>query len=135
MLDDPEATVRRAAATALGRIGDSTATPPLLKSLDDPDVRHNAIASLGEVGDPSAILRLVEIAENGGWLERPPALYALFLMPDEYAQSTARRLLARQSFSSRRAVRSAVRKFKKRRGRRYHHRLFGRGGQSAGAAG
>ena len=123
LLDDPNDIVRRAAATALGRIGDPRATPSLLKSLDDPVVRHNAIASLGEIGDVSAIPRLVEIGENGGWLERPPALYALFLMPDEHAQSTARRLLARQSFSSRRAIRSAARKFEKRRGRRYRHRL------------
>lgn len=61
--------VRRAAATALGRIGDSRGLDPLLAALADRNigVQEAAATALGEIGDPRALMPLVsalKIADN-----------------------------------------------------------------------
>jgi len=59
---------RAAAAAALGRIGDSRATPTLVAVVSDFDnaisVRHAAAAALGSVGDHSTLPELRELAEK-----------------------------------------------------------------------
>jgi HEAT repeat protein len=136
LLNDADETVRTAAATALGKIGDPRAVSRLLEAINDPhpSVRARVIGSLGEIGAEAAIPRLIEIAETGGWFfERAPALYALSLIPHEDAQRTAELLLARERFLRRRSVRTAARKFEKRRGRRNRRRHWFRSAQpSAG---
>ncbi len=59
----PEPMVRRRAALAVGRIGDSTGTPLLLQLLEDPAtvVRDDAAFALGLVGDQSAVPALREL--------------------------------------------------------------------------
>jgi HEAT repeat protein len=46
---------------ALGRLGDSSAVPALIASLDDPDpmVRAAAIAALGTIKDRDAVIPLI----------------------------------------------------------------------------
>ncbi|MCY2960551.1 MAG: HEAT repeat domain-containing protein [Planctomycetota bacterium] len=63
----PDATVRGAAAIALGQSAGRDAVAPLLKLLDDPsqDVRHRAILALGATGEPSAAMVLLRIARTG----------------------------------------------------------------------
>ena len=57
--------VRRAAARALGWIGDPRGTPFLRSALDDePSVQHMAIESLGRVSTPEAILTLLNLASG-----------------------------------------------------------------------
>jgi hypothetical protein len=54
--------VRRAAAEALGKLGDPQAVPPLIKALGDSDrdVRFAAAWALGKLGDPQAIPALIQ---------------------------------------------------------------------------
>jgi putative membrane-bound dehydrogenase-like protein len=57
LLKDQSAQNRRAAAEALGRIGDRAAVPALLDALADPNDRvleHSLIYALIEIGDPAA---------------------------------------------------------------------------------
>ena len=58
----PDSIVRRTAALAAGRIGDSRATPQLLQLLDQPDstVRVMAAFGLGLVGDSAALEPLIQ---------------------------------------------------------------------------
>ena len=55
-LKDPEAEVRRAAAFALGLMGNAEGAPALLAALDDQDAatRGRASEALGRIGQPSA---------------------------------------------------------------------------------
>lgn len=53
LLNDPQADVRRTAAVALGRLGRSEATAPLVERLRDPDpaVRRHSAWALGNLGE------------------------------------------------------------------------------------
>ncbi len=54
LLDDPEPTVRAAAATALARLHDDRAVPPLRRALDDPNepqVTKALVRAVAQVGD------------------------------------------------------------------------------------
>lgn len=56
-LNDPEASIRRESATALGRIGSVEAVPALLKALgaqNDPFLEHSLIYALIQIGEPKA---------------------------------------------------------------------------------
>jgi len=57
--------VRRAACTALGKIGDPAAVPELIQCLEDADwsVRSAACTALGQIGDPAAVPALRVHAE------------------------------------------------------------------------
>jgi len=61
-LGDSDRNVRRAAAAALGAIGDPHAVPALIKALGDRDlyVRRAAAGALGAIGDPQAVPALIQ---------------------------------------------------------------------------
>jgi bilin biosynthesis protein len=65
-LTDPEPIIRVEAASALGQINYSPATPHLLLALQDSDteVRKAAISSLGKLGDPSVLAPLKALLED-----------------------------------------------------------------------
>jgi phycocyanobilin lyase alpha subunit len=58
--------LRRNAARALGKLGDRRVVPALVQSLECTDfyVREAAVQSLEKLGEPSGILRLVELLNN-----------------------------------------------------------------------
>ena len=53
--------VRRSAAVALGRIGDSRATSALVNTLDDESLAIDAVMALGQIGDPNAVDGLLKL--------------------------------------------------------------------------
>ena len=53
--------VRRSAAVALGRIGDSSATASLVNALTDEPVTVDAANALGQIGDPEAVDGLLNL--------------------------------------------------------------------------
>ncbi len=67
-LGDRAAGVRKAAAAALGSIGDASAIAALCKATEDRDfgVRMSALSALGEIGHPSALPALRKALENRG---------------------------------------------------------------------
>jgi HEAT repeat protein len=56
--------VRRSAAVALGRLGDSRATSALVKTLDDEALAIEAANALAEIGDPEAVDGLLNLLGN-----------------------------------------------------------------------
>ncbi len=93
LLEDGDWSVRRAAAEALGQIGDAAAVEPLVQALKDSDwsVRSAAAVALSNVGDPTSVDALLE------------ALAA----PDEFIRSATVIALAR--IGSARAMKALVR--------------------------
>lgn len=80
LLNDPEWSVRRAAAEALGLIGTSDATDALLSTFaddSDEDVRAAAASALGVIGDEKAIAPLVDSLETAEWTVRRAVSQAL----------------------------------------------------------
>lgn len=65
-LQDQDASVRREAAEALGKLGSAQAVPVLVKTLRDQDsaVRLSTIEALGKIGDPKAVPGLTEALES-----------------------------------------------------------------------
>jgi HEAT repeat protein len=53
--------VRRSAAVALGRIGDSRATSALVNTLSDKSLAIDAVIALGQIGDPNAVDGLLKL--------------------------------------------------------------------------
>ncbi|MGH9971629.1 MAG: HEAT repeat domain-containing protein [Pyrinomonadaceae bacterium] len=58
--------LRAAAATKLGRVGNTRAAPHLMAALHDsaPEVRKAAVESLGQLGDPAAVWALNDLASR-----------------------------------------------------------------------
>jgi hypothetical protein len=91
--------VRRSAARALGRLGDTRAVEPLIERLVDGnwDVRRAAAAALGRLGDKSAVEPLIERLKeqmvegyikalgSSGWFYRREAADALGKLGDKRA--------------------------------------------------
>ena len=71
--------VRRAAATALGQLGDPRAVNPLIRALNDSDsgVRGAAATALGQLGDTRAVNPLITVIQNDEWSVREAAVAAL----------------------------------------------------------
>jgi HEAT repeat protein len=69
--------VRRSAAVALGRIGDSTATPALINTLSDGSLAIDAANALGQIGDPRALDGLLVLLGNDDASVRQAAVSAL----------------------------------------------------------
>jgi HEAT repeat protein len=78
-LSDPEPTIRRAAATALGKSKAVQAVDPLIGLLkdDEPSVRKAAARSLGRIGDKRAADRLLTAANGSDDLAYAVAAYRL----------------------------------------------------------
>jgi len=80
--------VRRRAADALGKIGDSQAIPELLKLVEDSDsstVRSSAADALGKIGDSQAIPGLLKLVEDSDFSVRRRAADALGQIGDSQA--------------------------------------------------
>ena len=69
--------VRRSAAVALGRIGDSTAAPALINTLSDESLAIDATNALGQIGDPQAVDGLLNLIANDDASVRQAAVSAL----------------------------------------------------------
>jgi HEAT repeat protein len=69
--------VRRSAVVALGRIGDSSATPALVNKLGDRFLAIDAANALGEIGDPRAVDGLLKLIGNEDASIRQAAVAAL----------------------------------------------------------
>jgi HEAT repeat protein len=69
--------VRRSAAVALGRIGDSTATTTLINTLNDESLVIDAANALGQIGDPRALDGLLALLGNGDASVRQAAVSGL----------------------------------------------------------
>lgn len=69
--------VRRSAAVALGRIGDSNATPALLNALDDESLSIDAANALGQIGDPRSVDGLLNLLGDSDASVRQAAVSAL----------------------------------------------------------
>ena len=74
---DPK--IRRAAAVALGKLGDARAVPELIKALNDPDdkVRRSTVVALGRIGDPRALNPLSKALDDENEQVRQSASVAL----------------------------------------------------------
>ena len=82
-LHDPSPRVRRQAASALGRLGDTAAVPELLHQLElHPDlVEEETVRALGQLGDISAIPELVNLLQSPRPLLRRSAARAIAKIP------------------------------------------------------
>ncbi|HEX5873266.1 MAG TPA: HEAT repeat domain-containing protein [Pyrinomonadaceae bacterium] len=69
--------VRRSAAVALGRIGDSNATPALVDVLSDESLAIDAANALGQIGDPRAVDGLLNLIGSEDASIRQAAVSAL----------------------------------------------------------
>jgi energy-coupling factor transporter ATP-binding protein EcfA2 len=75
VLKDEDWRIRRAAAEALGQIGDPQATPALIQALQDEEwlVRQAAAEALGQIGDPQATPALIQALQDKEWVVREAA--------------------------------------------------------------
>jgi HEAT repeat protein len=69
--------VRRSAVVALGRIGDSSATPALVNTLSDESLAIDAANALGQIGDPSSVDGLLNLIGDDDASTRQAAVSAL----------------------------------------------------------
>lgn len=77
-LKDPNANVRASAAEALGHLRAREAVPELIALLQDDEwVAFSAVAALAEIGDPSALQPLLDLAQGGREALRYAALEAI----------------------------------------------------------
>lgn len=78
--------VRLAAASALGKVGDSQAVDSLIDALDDqPVVKEVVVLSLGDIGDPRAVTPLINTLEDNNWEIRSSTAKALGKIGDRRA--------------------------------------------------
>lgn len=87
LLSDPDPTIRRRAALAVGRVGLVEGVQPLLPLLKDadPDVRQMAAFGLGLIGDRSASPVLQDVLADTSYVVRGRAAEALGLIGDTAA--------------------------------------------------
>lgn len=78
-MKDESKYVREQAADALGKIGDTRATGPLIAALEDKesDVRAKAARALGKIGDKRAVEPLIAALEDERSYVRKQAAEAL----------------------------------------------------------
>jgi HEAT repeat protein len=86
-LKDGSVIARRNAATALGKIKDSSAAEPLIAVLKDEDliVRRNAATALGQIQDPRAVESLITALRDKSPIVRRNAAIALGQIKDANA--------------------------------------------------
>ena len=88
LVQHSDSSVRRRAADALGKIGDSQAIPELLKLVEDSDssvVRSSAADALGKIGDSQAIPGLLKLVQHSDSSVRWRAADALGKIGDSQA--------------------------------------------------
>jgi HEAT repeat protein len=86
--------IRLAAASALGRIGDSSAVDPLIGALDDDKgVKEVVVLSLGEIGDARAVEPLIDTLADENWEVQGSAAKALGKIGDDRAVQPLTNLL------------------------------------------
>ena len=79
--------VRRSAAVALGRIGDSRATTALVNTLGDQSLAIDAVNALGQIGDPNAVDGLLNLIGSEDASIRQAAVGAVnSVMPPSMSQ-------------------------------------------------
>ncbi|HKR10848.1 MAG TPA: HEAT repeat domain-containing protein [Pyrinomonadaceae bacterium] len=76
-LSSEDLEIRRSAAVALGRIGDSAATPPLINILGEESLAVDAANALGQIGDAEASDGLLNLIGSGDASIRQAAISAL----------------------------------------------------------
>ncbi len=76
-LESEDLEVRRSAVIALGRIGDSKATPALVETLTEDSLAVEGANALGRIGDPQALDGLVNLIGNTDASIRQAAVSAL----------------------------------------------------------
>ena len=76
-LDAEDLEVRRSAVVALGRIGDSRATPALVNTLREESLAIDAANALARIGDPRAADELLKLLHNEDAATRQAAVSAL----------------------------------------------------------
>lgn len=86
-LKNHDSSIRRNAATALGRLKDARASAPLLNALEDEDhyVRKSAARALGQLKDPIAVEPLIAALRDKYYLVREEAALALGKLGDTRA--------------------------------------------------
>ena len=102
--------MRRAAAEALGNIGDPPALPALLQALQDEDggVRRAAAEALGNIGDPQALPALTQaLQDKDGWVRRAAVKALKQLLPASLPQGEKERRAWQERL---RAIRRAARR-------------------------
>lgn len=97
LLRHPEPGIRRRAALAAGRIGDTALVPGLLDLMNDQEVevRKMAAFALGLVGDPAAVERLVASLADSDPLVRGRAAEALGRIGDRRAAADIARFVTK----------------------------------------
>jgi len=91
---DAESTVREAAATAYGEIGDARALAWLSQAAsEDPDrgVREAAVAAMGAIGDPMAVDALLLLVTEGPPQVRRRAVAAITVFDDPRVEPALQR--------------------------------------------
>jgi HEAT repeat protein len=109
-LRDPYGMVGKAAAGALGQIGDRAAVEPLIAAFDDKDknVRQAAALALGQIGDPRAIEPLSAAIQDRKKLMWEAAAGALGQIRDPRVVDPLIAALADEKWSARKAAAGAL---------------------------
>ncbi len=143
--NDVDREVRKAAAYALGLVGDPSAVGALLETLEDasehPETRGMAAEALASIGDPSAVAPLVEALGDPAVEVRFWAAFALGELADEAAIPALRGAaeVDRDSVCAQGSVGSeaedAVRRIRERRAESFSRERLGDRGEEDGLAG
>ena len=104
--------VRDAAVAALARVGGEKATAAVVSLLSDPapDVRRSAVRAAGEIGDRSAVPKLIDAMNSPD--ARTDAITALARMPDARATHVYLEGLASNDFTLREKCKQALREIR-----------------------
>jgi HEAT repeat protein len=90
--------IRLAAASALGRIGDTRAAKPLIAALNDRRrIKEVAAQALGEIRDPLAVEPLITLLDDENWEVRSMVAKALGKIGDPRANKPLVNLLKDES--------------------------------------
>ncbi|MCP4701351.1 MAG: HEAT repeat domain-containing protein, partial [Gammaproteobacteria bacterium] len=109
--DEEDVSVRRVAAEALGRLGDSSAAPALVKRLDDEEdvsVRRVIAEALGRLGDSSVAPELIRLLGDENSSVREYAAEALGRLGDSSVAPELVRLLGDENSSVRQSAAEAL---------------------------